>query len=129
MAEITFLNSGKVLPSGYPFSEAVKVDNTLYLSGMIGIIPGTNTLAPGGLEAETNQMMENIKIILEAHSYTLADLVKCQVMLADIAEWQAFNAVYASFFENGRYPARSGFAAAGLALNARVEIDCIAARS
>lgn len=120
-----FLNSGKVLPPGLPFSEAVRVGDTIYLSGQIGIVPGTTELAPGGIEAEARQTMENIKTVLEAHGLGLGDIVKCTVMMADMAEWPAFNAVYVSFFE-GDLPARSAFGASGLAFDARVEVECIA---
>jgi enamine deaminase RidA (YjgF/YER057c/UK114 family) len=70
--------------------------------------------------------MENIRTSLEAHGYALANLVKCTAMLADMAEWPAFNEVYKTFFTD-HYPARSAFGANGLALGARVEIECIAA--
>ena len=69
--------------------------------------------------------MENIKASLEAHGYSMGDLVKCTVMLADVSEWAVFNDVYRSFFVN-HYPARSAFGANGLALGARVEVECIA---
>ena len=69
--------------------------------------------------------MENIRTVLEAHGLSLDNVAKCTVMMADIAEWPAFNAVYASFFE-GALPARSAFGANGLALGARVEVECIA---
>jgi reactive intermediate/imine deaminase len=127
-ATIQFLNSGKVLPTDLPFSEAVRVDNTLYLSGQIGVAPGTLKLVPGGLKEEARQTMENIKTSLEAHGYTMRDLVRCTVMLADISEWAAFNEVYKTFF-SGRYPARSALGANGLALGARVEVECTAAVS
>lgn len=123
---IRFLNSGKVLPTGLPFSEAVRVDDVLYLSGQVGIAPGTLELVPGGLKAEARQTMENIKASLEANDYGMGDLVKCTVMLADISEWAAFNEVYKTFFSE-RYPARSALGANGLALGARVEVECIAA--
>jgi reactive intermediate/imine deaminase len=123
---VEFLNSGKVLPTNLPFSEAVRVGSTLYLSGQIGIVPGTMKLAPGGIEQEAKQTMENIKTSLEAHGYSVSNIVKCTVMLADISEWGTFNEVYKSFFSN-RYPARSALGANGLALGARVEIECIAA--
>jgi reactive intermediate/imine deaminase len=123
---VEFLNSGKVLPTNLPFSEAVRVGSTLYLSGQIGIVPGTMKLAPGGIKQEAKQTMENIKTSLEAHGYSVSNIVKCTVMLADISEWGTFNEVYKSFFSN-RYPARSAFGANGLALGARVEIECIAA--
>jgi len=116
-----------VTPTTLPFSEAVRVGGTLHLSGQIGIKPGTLELAPGGIEGETRQTLENIRLTLETHGYTLGDVVKCTVMLADIAEWAAFNDVYRTFF-SPPYPARSAFGATGLALGARVEVECIAAR-
>jgi 2-iminobutanoate/2-iminopropanoate deaminase len=125
-ATVQFLNSGKVLPTDLPFSEAVRVENILYLSGQVGIAPGTLKLVPGGIKEEARQTMENIKTSLEAHGYAMRDLVKCTVMLADISEWAAFNEVYKTFF-SGRYPARSALGANGLALGARVEVECIAA--
>ena len=102
--------------------------NVLYLSGQIGIVPGSMKLAPGGIREEARRTMENIKTSLEAHGYGLNDLVKCTVMLADISELGAFNEVYRSFF-SGRYPARSALGANGLVLGARVEVECIAAAS
>lgn len=125
-SRVEFLNSGKVLPKGLPFSELVRHGDTLYLSGQIGVMPGTTQLAPGGMKAEARQTMENIKTSLEAHGYTMGHLVKCIVMLADMADWPAFNEVYAGYF-TGRFPARSAFGANGLAFNARVEVTCIGA--
>lgn len=124
-SSVEFLNSGKVLPTNAPFSEAVRVDRTLYLSGQIGVEPGTFKLVPGGLKEEARQTMENIKTTLAAHGYTLRDVVKCTVMLADISRWGEFNEVYKTFFGD-RYPARSALGANGLALGAQVEIECIA---
>ena len=123
---IEYLNSGKVLPKTLPFSEAVRVGNTLYLSGQIGIEPGTTNLVAGGFGAEARQAMQNIKTSLEAHGYGLNNLVKCTAMLADMKDWPAFNEVYKTFFTD-HYPARSAFGASGLALGAHVEIECIAA--
>lgn len=123
---IEFLNSGKVLPKNLPFSEMVRYGDTLYLSGQIGIQPGTMKLVPGGTREEARQALENIKASMEAHGYSMSNLIKCTVMLVDIADWPAFNEVYKSFF-SGEYPARSAFAASGLALGARVEVDCIGA--
>ena len=122
-----FLNSGKVLPTNLPFSEAVKVGNTLYLSGQIGLIPGSMKLAPGGMKEEARQTIENIRTTLAAHGYGMKEVVKCTVMLADIGEWAAFNEVYKTFFAPP-YPARSALGANGLALGARVEVECIAAK-
>ncbi len=125
-ARIEFLNSGKVVPTTLPFSEAVRVNDTLYLSGQLGNVPGTLKLAPGGIKEESRQAMENIKTVLEAHGLGMRNLVKCTVMLADIGEWAVFNGVYQGYF-SGRFPARSALGANGLALGARVEIECIAA--
>ncbi len=127
-ASTEHLNSGKVFPAGLPLSEAVRVGDTLYLSGQVGIVPGTMNLVPGGLEGETRQTMENIKTSLEAHGYAMNDLVKCLVMLADISQWATFNEVYKTWFDE-RYPARSAFGANGLAIGAQVEVECIAVRS
>lgn len=123
---IEFRNSGKVLPRNLPFSELVRHGNTLYLSGQIGIEPGTMKLVPGGVREEARQTMENIKTTLEAHGYAMGNLVKCTVMLADIADWPAFNDVYKTFFSSD-YPARSAFGTTGLAMGARVEVECIGA--
>ena len=124
-ARVDFLNPGTVLPADLPFSEAVRVDHTLYLSGMIGIKPGTLELVSGGIEAESRQTMDNIRMTLQAHGASMGDVVKCTVMLAEISEWGAFNEVYKAYFDE-RYPARSALGANGLALGARVEVECIA---
>lgn len=123
---IEYLNSGKVLPKTLPFSEAVRVGSTLYLSGQIGIEPGTTKVVDGGIQAEAKQALQNIKTSLEANGYGMNDLVKCTAMLADMKDWPAFNDVYKTFF-TAHYPARSAFGANGLALGAHVEIECIAA--
>lgn len=116
--------------SAYPFSEGVQVGNTLYLSGQIGNLPGpTTTLAPGGIQGEGRQVMENIKTSLQVHGYAMSDLVKCTAMLADMADWPAFNEVYKTYFVAGRYPARSAFGAKALVFDARIELECIAAKA
>jgi 2-iminobutanoate/2-iminopropanoate deaminase len=117
-----------VLPTTLPFSEAVRVGNTLYLSGQIGVTPGTMTLVAGGMQAEARQTMENIRTTLTAHGYAMSDVVKCTVMLADMADWPAFNTVYQTFF-TPPFPARSALGANGLALGARVEVECMAVAS
>ena len=122
---VAFLNPGTVLPTGLPFSEAVRVDNTLYLSGMVGVKPGSVELVTGGIEAEARRTMDNIKMTLEAHGASMGDVVKCTVMLADISEWATFNGIYKTYFD-ARYPARSALGASGLALGARVEVECMA---
>ncbi len=110
---------------GLPFSDAVRAGDVLYVSGQIGNKPGTLTLVPGGIGPETRQTIENLKAILEANGSGLDRVVKCTVFLADISEWPAMNEVYRQYF-TGEPPARSAVAGSGLALGARVEIDCIA---
>ena len=110
----------------YPFSEAVAYGGVLYLSGDVGTDADGN-LVEGGIRAESRQTMENIKSTLNRHKLDMSDIIKCTVFLADIREWPVFNEIYASYFEKGRYPARSALAASGLALGARVELECIAA--
>lgn len=121
-----FLNGSGVLPANLPFSEAVRVGELLFLSGQIGIVPGSMKLAPGGITAETRQTMDNIRRVLTAHGYDMRDLIKCTVMLADMADWPAFNDIYRTYFSD-HFPARSALGANGLALGARVEVECIAA--
>jgi 2-iminobutanoate/2-iminopropanoate deaminase len=111
-------------PATLPFSPAVRVGNVLYLSGQLGV-DSTGKLAPGGIEAETRQTLTNIKRLLEANGSSMDHVVKCLVMLADIGEWARMNTVYLTFFPVHK-PARSAFGATGLALGARLEIECIA---
>jgi reactive intermediate/imine deaminase len=123
--KVEHLNSPETGALALPFSEAVRAGDTLYLSGQVGSPPGTMTLAPGGIAAETAQTLDNIKAVLERHGYRLDQVVKCTVFLADIKEWPAMNEVYRTYFPKNP-PARSAVAGSGLALGARVEIECIA---
>nr|WP_286828192.1 Rid family detoxifying hydrolase [Kordiimonas sp. UBA4487] len=109
-----------------PFSKAVRVGDMLYLSGELGAKPGTMAMVPGGIGPETRQTMDNIKATLEANGSDMDHVVKCLVMLADINEWAAMNDVYRTYFSDGKFPARSAMGASGLALGARVEIECLA---
>ena len=124
-AEVEYLNSPSVESLDLPFSEAVRVDNTLYLSGQLGNLPGSHELVKGGIAAETRQTLENISATLQRHGSSLQQLVKCTIFLADIKEWPQMNEVYKTFFR-GHFPARSALAGSGLALGARVEMECIA---
>jgi reactive intermediate/imine deaminase len=112
-------------PEGLPFSTAVRVGNLIFLSGQIGIVPGRRTVVPGGISAEARQTLENIKHTLEQIGSSMDRVVKCTVFLADMADYSAMNDVYRTFFPTDP-PARSTVAGSGLALNARVEIECIA---
>ncbi|MDO7084465.1 Rid family detoxifying hydrolase [Pseudocolwellia sp. AS88] len=126
-AKVEYLDTSSVFPksANMPFSEAVRVDNTLYISGQLAVTPGTLKLVEGGIDAETTQTMNNIKTILAAHDLTMKNVVKCTVMLADMKDWPRFNEIYTSFFSKP-YPARSAFGANGLGLGAKVEVECIA---
>ncbi|MEP7247418.1 MAG: Rid family detoxifying hydrolase, partial [Gammaproteobacteria bacterium] len=121
---VQYLNAGKIMPPNLPFSEAVRVGNTLYLSGAIGNEPGTLKVVAGGIQAEARQVMQNIQRSLEANGYSLQDVVKCTVMLADMSEWSTFNEVYRTFFKE-HFPARSAMGVNGLAAGARVEVECM----
>jgi len=129
-ANAAFAERPHIYPSSkhpdFPFSEAVAYNGVLYLSGELGSGPD-GKLVSGGIAPESRQTMDNIKATLGRYKLEMSDIIKCTVFLADIAEWPAFNEVYATYFERGRYPARSALAASGLALGARIEVDCFAA--
>src|SRR2546422_6659691 len=108
-----------------PFSSAVRVGNMLYLSGQIGNTPGTRQLADTGIAGQTKQAFDNINTVLAAAGSFLERVVKCTVFLLDIKDYAAMNVVYATYFPK-EPPARSTVAGSGLALGARVEIECIA---
>jgi len=110
------------------YSQAIEVGDTLYLAGQIGLDPATRELVPGGLEPEARRALENCKAVLEAAGYTLRDVVQAQVMLADIADYQALNQVYTTYFP-AEPPARAAYAVAALPRGARVEIVLTAVRT
>jgi len=115
-----------LLPAGVPFTPAVRAGGLIFLSGQVGIRPGTFELVDGGMAAEARQTMENIGSVLDAAGAGFEDIVKCTVFLADMADWAAFNEIYSEYFSAGP-PARSAFATSGLVLGAATEVDCIAA--
>lgn len=119
-----FIASHGTRTAGLPFSDAVRVGDIVCLSGQIGAVPGTMELAPGGIEPETRQTMENIARILNANGLSFDDIFKCTVMMADMSQWSAFNAIYVGYFKRDRLPARSAFGATALALGAAVEMEC-----
>jgi 2-iminobutanoate/2-iminopropanoate deaminase len=121
-SDVEYLTSEQM--KDLPFSEAVRVGKMLYLSGMIGL-ESPMKVVPGGITAETRQAMENIKAALERYGSSLDHVIKVTVMMADISEWSEMNKVYVTYFAEN-LPARSAFGANGLALDARVEIECIA---
>ena len=105
-----------------PFANAVRVGDMLYLSGAIGV--AADGTLPAGIEAQTRQTMDNIGAVLKGQGLGFGDLVKCTVMLDNMADWPAFNGVYRTYFDGGKFPARSAFGADGLALGALVEVEC-----
>ena len=114
--------SGQTLP----FSRAVRMGHTLYLSGELGIDPATNALVPGGTGAETTQIFRNYERTLATYGADLSDLVKCTVFLGDMADYAEMNAAYAAAVPDPK-PARSTVGVSGLAFGAGLEIECIAA--
>ena len=108
----------------YPFSSAVQVGDILFLSGEIGDAGEGTGVVPGGIEPETHRMFERIQATLAQHGLGLDDVFKCTVMLADMSEWQKFNEIYSGYFKDGKYPTRSAMGVNGLALGARVEMEC-----
>ena len=107
-----------------PFSAAVRVGPMIYLSGQLGT-DSTGQLVAGGIGPETAQALANVRALLAAQGSGMDRVVKCTAMLADMAEWPAMNVEYARHFPAG-FPARSAFGTTGLALGARVELECMA---
>lgn len=109
----------------YPFSEAVRVGDTLYMSGQIGF--KDDELVKGGIKAETKQTLDNIEMVLLKYGYQKSDIIKCMAMLTDMDDFGDFNTVYKTELSKP-YPVRSAFGVAELAAGASVEIECIAAK-
>ncbi|MEQ1690866.1 MAG: RidA family protein [Gemmatimonas sp.] len=120
--KITFLTPYG--PPTNPFSPAVQVGDMLYLAGQIGT-DSTGALVSGGIEAEAHQTLKNIADVLAKTGSSMDRVVKCTAFLADMKEWPAMNVIYRTYFPKN-FPARSALGATALALNARVEIECIA---
>ena len=111
---------------GLPFAMSRRVGDVLYLSGQMGVLPGTMQVVEGGLQKEAEVTMENIKLIVESHGLGMGDVFKCTVMLADMSRWQDFNAVYLRYFDPSSLPTRSAFGVTALALGAQVEVEAVA---
>jgi 2-iminobutanoate/2-iminopropanoate deaminase len=108
-----------------PYSQAIQVGNTIYCSGQIGIDPTTDSLVAGGVGAETRQALENLRAVLESAGFSLEDVVRTQVFLADLDDYAAMNEVYSTYFDAAS-PARAAVQAAGIPADARVEITVTA---
>ena len=124
--KIIFHKSHELKKENAPFSDAVEIDNLLFLSGQIGMDHSTRTLVEGGIEAETLQTIKNIEAVLQHHNLGLENVIKCTVILSDINDFATFNEIYIQHFK--QKPARTTFAASGLAANASIEIEVVAYR-
>ncbi len=120
-----YLETEEFAKNNYPFSEAVIYGDIIYASGQIGETGTEPKLVEGGIVPETHQALLNIKEVLERNGSSMDLIIKCTCMLADINDWAAMSKEYVTFFPNHK-PARSAFATTGLAMNARVEIECMA---
>lgn len=108
-----------------PYSQAIEVNGTLYISGQLGIIPETGKIIEGGITAQCEQVMKNIAAILKEAGYTFNDVVKSTCLLSDIANFKAMNEVFGRYYTENK-PARAAFAAKDLPLGALIEIETIA---
>jgi 2-iminobutanoate/2-iminopropanoate deaminase len=125
-SEIIFHKSHEPSRAEAPFSDAVETGNLLFLTGQIGKDHKKGVLVSGGIKAETKQVIENIEAVLKHHKLSLDNVVKCTVILKEIDDFSVFNSVYKTYFTNK--PARTTFAASGLAGGASIEIDVVAAK-
>ena len=111
-----------------PYSQGIQTGNLFFLSGQLGLNPETGKMVEGGIEKQTHQVFKNIQAVLESEGLTLNNVVKVLVLLADINDFAAVNAIYGEYF-NEPYPARSAFQVAALPLGGQIEIEVIAERS
>ncbi len=121
------INTSKAPKAVGPYSQAVEINGTLYLSGQVPLNPETMKVVDGGIKEQTLQVMKNIEAILEAAGYSFSDVVKSTCFLSDIKNFVAMNEVYGSFYPENS-PARSAFAVKDLPLGVLVEIETIAAK-
>lgn len=110
-----------------PYSQAVEVNGTLYISGQIPLDPETGKIVEGGITEQTKQVFKNIKAILTVAGYSFDDVVKSTCLLSDMANFGAMNEVYGKYYVVDK-PARAAFSVKGLPLNALIEIETIAVK-
>ncbi len=108
-----------------PYVSAIRTGNLLFCSGQTGINPDTNRVEAETVEGQTKQVMQNLKAVLGDQGLEMSNIVKCNVYLSDMSNFEKMNTVYGKMLE-GHKPARTTVAVAGLPLNALVEIECIA---
>ncbi len=109
-----------------PYSQAIRTGNAVYLSGQIGLDPGSGQLVKGGIEAEARRVFENLKAVAEASGKGLGDVVKLTIYLADLAHFTKVNEIMAGYFHEP-YPARATIGVAALPRGAQVEVDAVMA--
>jgi 2-iminobutanoate/2-iminopropanoate deaminase len=114
-------------PEKRAYSPAINVNNTLYVSGQIAVDQATGKLIEGGIEAQTRQVLKNLRNVIEKGGYAMEDVAKCTVLLTDIAFYSAVNQIYMEFFPKDP-PARMAFAVKDLPMGALIEIDAIAVK-
>ena len=119
------VHTDKVPPAKVPLSQAIKVGEWVFASGQLGMDPKTGRLVDGGIKAETRQVCENLKAILEAAGSSLGKVAKVTIYMADLTDLMRMNEVFSEYFPKDP-PARTTFQAAGLIAGARVEIEAIA---
>lgn len=111
-----------------PYSQAIKVGNTLYLAGQIGLDPKTGKFVEGGFEAQARQCLENQKAVLTEAGFTFADVVQCQVFVIDMDQYPAFNKIYAEYFEKD-FPARAVLEVSRIPADGLVEVMMVAVKT
>lgn len=116
-----------VEPGPYPFSQVVEANGFVFLAGQVGDAPGSHGAVPGGIEAETRAMLDNVGRLLSAAGLGFGDVVKCTVYLRDFTEFAAMNTVYREYFP-AQPPTRATVGVTALASDYRVEIEVMAAR-
>jgi 2-iminobutanoate/2-iminopropanoate deaminase len=128
ISEIEYYTSDSTKEVDFPFSDATIVNNIIYVSGQVGNIPGETKVIEGGIREETKQTIKNIENILVNLGSSLDKVFKCTCMLSDISEWAEMSDEYKKYFNKDKRPSRSAFAGSGLALGAKVEIECWATK-
>jgi 2-iminobutanoate/2-iminopropanoate deaminase len=109
-----------------PYNQAILVDNTLYTSGQIPTNPSTGEVVNSGIEAQTEQVMQNLKAVLNAANMDFNNVVKTTIFITDMADFAAINAVYSGYFDEATAPARETVQVAALPKNVNIEISMIA---
>ena len=115
------------ITSGRPYSPAIRKDNMLFVSGQVAVNPETGQMIEGGIEDQTDQVLKNMKAIIDKAGFKMEDVVKCTVLLTDISHYGTMNSIYSTYFPVDP-PARKAFAVKDLPLGALVEIDAVAVK-